>query len=460
MKEQKTGVFISYSHKDREDCIQIAALLEKAEGFQVWFDRGLVPGEVYRKRIAEVITGSEYFMVLISSASAASEWVLDEVEYAKKLHKKIIPVWLEDVVLPGDVDMILQRYHSLFWHLRASDAQFEESLMAVLGLNADMHEELPHTGLRNEYSEKDNLRMAELLELEKRGAYAECYSPENACMLGIAYLYGGPCAPDRQKAQHYFRVAEYNSNADGRVFQLEMMVDAKREETWDEPDAEFSRPIIDELHALAEKGSVPAMMYLANMYWYGRMGLEVDIAKSAALYERCARMGNARAQYMMASNYYFGDGVQKDIELAKMYANLAVEQKYYKSWRRWGKFYRDGIAVEQDYQRARECYEKGVQMGDYNCYNKIGDMLYHGWGFPVDHKAAFEFYLQGEKAPVRGQKYSLGKAKEALGRCYELGHGVERDLAMAAEKYLEGYRCGNNDCRAAYIRCSSIIKEA
>lgn len=84
---------------------------------------------------------------------------------------------------------------------------------------------------------------------------------------------------------------------------------------------------------------------------------------------------------MMASNYYYGDGVKQDYALAIMYANFAMVQGYPKSWRRWGEFYQDGLAVKKDYRKAREFYEKGAQIGDYNCYNKVGDMFYYGWGF-------------------------------------------------------------------------------
>jgi TPR repeat protein len=230
-------------------------------------------------------------------------------------------------------------------------------------------------------------------------------------------------------------------------------------ETWDDPDEEFRTPVLARIGELADEGSVPAKLYLGNLYWQGRYGCEKDHVKSAALYEECAKLGNARAQFVMSSNYYYGDGVEKNCELAIMYANLALEQKYIYAWRRWGKFYRDGVAVEQDYAKARECYENGARMGDYNCYNKIGDMLYHGWGCEADPAAAVEYFRKGEDAPVFSQRYSLQRSKTALGRAYELGRGVERDLAAAAEKYLEGYQAGSLECRDLYLRCSRQLKE-
>ena len=457
--DDEKKVFISYSHQNADACRWIDSVLEKQDGFRVWYDRGLVPGEVYRKKIAEVIRDSGYFIILLSESSVHSDWVLDEVEYAKKLHKKILPIWIESVDLPDDLDMILQRYHSLFWHLRSSDIQFENSLLSMFDSREKKTQGPALVGFGNQFSEQVNQRMKDLLQSERMGRFSEVYAPENACILGEAYLYGGPCPVDRERARHYFRSAVYFGDRDARFHLLKMQLADQVRETWDEPDETFYRPIMDQIRCLADDGSVPAKLYLGDLYWYGRLGCPKDHRLSAELYEECARLGNARAQFMMSSNYYSGDGVERDYDLAKMYANLALEQKYIYAWRRWGKFYRDGLAVERDYGKARYWYEKGAQMGDYNCYNKIGDMLYHGWGCEADPAAAVEYFRKGEDAPVFSQRYSLQRSKTALGRAYELGRGVERDLAAAAEKYLEGYQAGSLECRDLYLRCSRQLKE-
>lgn len=456
MNERPKKVFISYCHQNSEVCGRIAGLLSRNPELSVWYDKGLIAGEEYRRRIAETIRETDYFIVLLSEASVCSEWVLDEVEYAKKLRKKILPVWIEKAELPGNLEMLLHRYHSLFWYLRTSDSQFERELYASVLRRPAENEGKALVGNGNEFSESENQQMRKLLEEEARENYSSCYGAENACLLGKAYLFGGPCAVNRDAARSYFTVAEYFGNMDGSFYLLRMKLEDHMENTWDVPEESVSQPIVREIGQLSDKGSIPAMLFMGDVYWYGKYGYPQDAEKSAALYEVCARGGNARAQYIMSANYYFGDGVPQNYILARMYANLAVEQRYVKSWRRWGKFYRDGLAVQQDYAKARECYEKGALMGDFNCYNKIGDMLYYGWGFPVDYKEAFQYYLKGEAAPAFGHKYSLYKAKEALGRCYELGHGVEKDLLKAAEKYLEGYRYGNEECRKGYIRCRDL----
>ena len=36
-------------------------------------------------------------------------------------------------------------------------------------------------------------------------------------------------------------------------------------QTWDDPDEEFSAPIIERINQLADEGSIPAKLYLANL---------------------------------------------------------------------------------------------------------------------------------------------------------------------------------------------------
>ena len=92
--EKKASIFISYSHTDRAACDSIAGSLSVAGSFDIWYDKGLIPGEVYRKKIADKIKSSDIFVILLSGRSTKSDWVLDELEFARSSRKQIIPVWI------------------------------------------------------------------------------------------------------------------------------------------------------------------------------------------------------------------------------------------------------------------------------------------------------------------------------------------------------------------------------
>ena len=59
MTEKKRSMFISYSHFDRTQCDRIANAIDKTNQFEIWYDKGLIPGEVYRKKIAETLKGTD-----------------------------------------------------------------------------------------------------------------------------------------------------------------------------------------------------------------------------------------------------------------------------------------------------------------------------------------------------------------------------------------------------------------
>jgi hypothetical protein len=91
-------VFIAYQRDDRPKARAIAATLE-GYGFSVWWDVDLLPGQQYGSVIAEIIRTSRAAIVIWSSNSINSNWVLDEAGRARD-ENKLIPLRLGDVVPP------------------------------------------------------------------------------------------------------------------------------------------------------------------------------------------------------------------------------------------------------------------------------------------------------------------------------------------------------------------------
>lgn len=457
----KKQLFISYSHNDREVCQAVAGALALLDDLELWYDKSLIPGEEYRKRIAASIQEADCFVILLSASSVRSEWVLDELEYAKGCRKTIVPVWIEPVELPPDFEMILQRYHGLFWYKRQSDAGFAADF-AVITRNGKGSENWQEDAeeVRREMTQEETKRLCTLLEQAAAQQYAVCYQAENALLLGKAYYYGIRTEADFDKARFYFKVAAYHGNPDAAFFLEEMKIGKLTVQIGEAEASPLRDESLSRIGQLAEAGSVPARLFMGNVYWYGKYGYPEDMVRSAQLYESCAREGNARAQYIMASNYYRGEGVAQDSDLAVMYVHLCLETKYYKAYRRLGIFYQEGIAVPEDLEKAFECFTEGVKAGDYYCYCKLGEMYEHGVGRPVDPDKALACYLEAGKAPLDGQLYARQKSSEALGRFYENHPSIPDYLKKAAEKYLEGIQLGNADCREPYVRCRARLEAA
>jgi formylglycine-generating enzyme required for sulfatase activity len=86
-------VFISYSRKDQTFIERLAADLRDSN-FEVWYDlSNLEGGSLWNKAIEQAIKDSQYVIVVLSPDAVDSEWVDAEVSFAKKLKKKIIPLF-------------------------------------------------------------------------------------------------------------------------------------------------------------------------------------------------------------------------------------------------------------------------------------------------------------------------------------------------------------------------------
>lgn len=93
-------VFISYSRRDGDFALQLHNDLEQA-GVNTWMDNSDInAGYEWDNSIEDAIHSCDYFVLLISGSSMASENVLDEVNFARNLDKRIIPVLKEQCSIP------------------------------------------------------------------------------------------------------------------------------------------------------------------------------------------------------------------------------------------------------------------------------------------------------------------------------------------------------------------------
>ncbi|PTQ77193.1 TIR domain-containing protein [Nitrosomonas oligotropha] len=107
--------FVSHSSADDNFVAEMESFL-RAAGFDDVFNdvSAIKPDEQFWPRIEQGITESDTFVV-ITAASNSSTWVSREVELARRLSKRVIPVWREDCPLPqsfSDRDVIDFRPHA------------------------------------------------------------------------------------------------------------------------------------------------------------------------------------------------------------------------------------------------------------------------------------------------------------------------------------------------------------
>jgi adenylate cyclase len=121
-------IFLSYAADDRERVRPLVAFLE-AEGWSVWWDRQIAPGEVWDREIEEAVELASCVIVVWSQASVASDWVRSEANEGLSRHR-LVPV-LIDNVRPPMVFRSIQSSFLIGWPSRESQRELFQLLATV-----------------------------------------------------------------------------------------------------------------------------------------------------------------------------------------------------------------------------------------------------------------------------------------------------------------------------------------
>jgi len=130
-----TTLFISYSRKDIDFAQKLTSSLSKI-GFDVWVDWNDIPPTAdWWETIEKGIESSEAFIFLMSPTSAVSEICNQEIDYAIKNGKRLIPVVVQDV----EKEKVHSYLNKLNWIFFREQDNFEESIKKLeTGLKIDI----------------------------------------------------------------------------------------------------------------------------------------------------------------------------------------------------------------------------------------------------------------------------------------------------------------------------------
>jgi WD40 repeat protein len=135
-------VFVSYSRRDGEF---VGHLVESMtdQGKDVWVDtEGIADADVFPEAIKRAIEGSDAFLFVITPDSVHSRYCENEVEYARDLQKRIVPV-LRNPVADSDLPAEIRDRN---WIPFTEDAEFDPALGRLLtALDTDLEAAKAHT---------------------------------------------------------------------------------------------------------------------------------------------------------------------------------------------------------------------------------------------------------------------------------------------------------------------------
>ncbi len=224
------------------------------------------------------------------------------------------------------------------------------------------------------------------------------------------------------------------------------------------PHRRREKETFDECRQKAFDGDTNARYRLAKMYFYGQ-GIDRDYEQARMWYGLAAAGGNAFAKCELGKMYQYGIGIDKDLQLGKEYCLDAYWKFRFmvadKVGFDIGKYVDEGKAISDGYSGDED-----------SCYLMycLGRMEYAGEGVERDYERAFQWYGLATQVGHVHSNYCLAKmyyggegviqdyeqakyfyeqaaqgrdkyAYHALGKMYDNGIGTEQNYTKAAEYF-------------------------
>ena len=132
-------LFFSYCHDDEADVYPIIERLA-LEGFRVWYDDGIHPGDDWPDIIAEHLSKAKICMAAISKASVESHNCRNEVSFAVANNKPITAVILQDFPMPMGIRLQLSSSNFIRKYEHPEEAFYEKLINSPAASSCRNHE--------------------------------------------------------------------------------------------------------------------------------------------------------------------------------------------------------------------------------------------------------------------------------------------------------------------------------
>ncbi len=140
--------------------------------------------------------------------------------------------------------------------------------------------------------------------------------------------------------------------------------------------------------------------------------------------EKKAEAGDKDAQFDLGALYHDGDGVAKDLILAKKWFEKAAAQGEAHAEFNLGVMYYTGEGVTKDLAKARTLFEQASNQGNARAQFNLGVLFYRGEGVKQDFAKAYALF-------TKSAMQNFGEAQFNLGVMEAKGEGKEPDIGKA-----------------------------
>ncbi len=330
-------IFISYAHSDSDRVLPMISALQN-RGFRIWYDGGIEAGTEWPEYIAQHVKDCNSFVAFMSCHAADSHNCRREINFAIKLRKEPLVIYLEDVELSLGMQMQLDSLQAIYRTRHSDDDSFLTELCRSRLLSPCRGETPQQASAQATQYSNDELyqlwmRGIRLQKLNPSGA-AKClqiaaeagYSPAQGT-LGNVYLLGIGVPKDAVEAVKWLRKAVEKGNSFaqrvlGQCYARGEGVEQNYTEAkkWIEKAAQQREETAQKL--LSDFDTDPKILF--------RLGEEARERNETACidyYFKAADLGSPEAQLMLGECYSVGAGyLPKDREIAVEWYRKAARQ--------------------------------------------------------------------------------------------------------------------------------------
>ena len=194
--------------------------------------------------------------------------------------------------------------------------------------------------------------------------------------------------------------------------------------------------------------------YLLGMYYYTAEGEEMDYKEASSWFKKAHNLGNTHATVMLATCYYYGDGVKADVDRARdLYLeavekgddqvlevlNLLADGDDVFFLKLLSEIYDKGLGNESiDKKKAYEYTKRAAELGDVDSMLKVATRLYEKGHSRENRVMAFQYF---DKV-IKGDSTNVDAIYHRGVMLYE-GDGVERDTLLAIADFRKAVEFGH-----------------
>ena len=157
-----------------------------------------------------------------------------------------------------------------------------------------------------------------------------------------------------------------------------------------------------------------------------------DYEQARIYFEQALDAGDIIAAYGLGILYYWGKGVDINLELSAFYCEKAAKAGDPSSMFDTALNYQRGLGVRPDMKKCLYWLEQAAENGEVTAFVELGNIYLRGEGVRRNEKTSVAYYEKGAQA---GNYLSM----LLLAPYYEKGKCVEQNLAKAEQLYRESF---------------------